>query len=75
MEGSRRVVGNYVNVKPSLLMDGEGKGLDKVRSGVDEEPAVGYFVRRQDVGLFMFEKLVRDGVPKEWENKGVSITY
>ncbi|KAF2480780.1 hypothetical protein BDY17DRAFT_302384 [Neohortaea acidophila] len=65
----------YVNVKPSLLMDGAGCGLQAVRVGVDEKPAVGYTIQRKDVGTFMFERLVKTGVPQEWLNKSVSVTY
>ena len=72
---SQRSIGSYVNVKPSLLQDGEGKGLDSVREGVDENPAIGYFIQRKDVGLFMFERLVKNGVKAEWRNKSVSVTY
>lgn len=71
---NERGLSAYVNVKPSLLMDGAGKGLQTIRSGVDEKPAVGYTIQRKDVGEFMFEKLVK-GVPAEWRNKSVSITY
>ena len=73
-EGERGIRA-YMNVKPSLLMDGEGKGLEAVREGVDERPAVGYMVQRKDVGLWMFERLVKNGVKDEWTNKSVSITY
>lgn len=70
-------IGGFVTVKPSLLMDGEGKGLASVRWGVDEKPAIGYTIQRGDVGRFIFERIVReDWVGKEgWRNKSVSITY
>lgn len=72
---SERGISGYVNVKPSLLMDGEGKGLQAVREGVDEKPAVGYTIQRKDVGLWMFERLVKGEIKEEWMNKSVSITY
>ena len=75
MTEAQRSIGSYVNVKPSLLMDGEGKGLDAVREGVDEDPAIGCTIQRKDVGLFMFERLVKNGVKDAWRNKSVSITY
>ncbi|KAK3699483.1 hypothetical protein LTR37_016440 [Vermiconidia calcicola] len=65
----------YVNVKPTLLFDGDSLGLAAVREGVDDQPAVGYTIRRKDVGLWMFERLVRNGVKREWMNRSVSITY
>ena len=73
-EGQRGIRG-FVNVKPSLLMDGEGKGLDAIRQGVDEEPAVGYSIQRKDVGLWMFTNLLEADVKSGWVNKSVSLTY
>ena len=72
---SQKGIRAFVAVKPSLLMDGDGFGLDIVRQGVPEKPAVGYTIRRQDVGLFICERLVKQDVREEWLNKGVSITY
>ena len=65
----------FVAVKPSLLMDGEGYGLDFVRQGVPERPAVGYTIRRIDVGLFISERLIKQEPADEWLNKGISLTY
>ena len=56
-------------------VDGEGLGLEKVRYGVDEKPAIGYTVQRGDIGLFMFERLIKEPLRDEWRNKGVSVTY
>ena len=72
---TQRSLRAYVNVKPSLLMDGEGRGLQAIRQGIDEEPAIGYTIQREDVGLFIFERLIKAGVKREWVNKSVSITY
>ena len=65
----------YVNVKPSLLFDGDGKGLEAIRQGIDEDPAIGYSIQRGDVGLFMFERLIKSGVKEEWLNKSLPLTY
>lgn len=75
VKGDGSVISGFVQVKASLLMDGESLGLQAVRQGIDEHPAVGYTIRRSDVGLFMFEKLIKQDIPKEWVNKGVTITY
>ena len=72
---NERFLSAYVNIKPSLLLDGEGKGLETVRQGVDEAPAVGYTIQRGDVGTFIFERLIRNGVKAEQMNKSLSITY
>ncbi|KAK3048170.1 hypothetical protein LTR09_010509 [Extremus antarcticus] len=71
----QKVIRGYVNTKASLLMDGEALGLQIVREGSEDEPAVGYTIRRADVGLWMYERLVKGEVKREWLNKGVCITY
>ncbi|KAF2769305.1 hypothetical protein EJ03DRAFT_327571 [Teratosphaeria nubilosa] len=72
----QQVVETYVNVKASLLRDGPGVGLEKVREGIDEKPAVGYTIRRADVGKWIFERLVDAGPVKEgWRGKSVTVTY
>lgn len=70
-----RTLSGYVNVRPSLLMDGEAKGVQALREGVDRTPAVGYTVRRQDIGRWMYERLIRKGPPAEWVDNGVTVTY
>ena len=73
---SERGIKGYVNVKPTLLMDGKACGLDIVREGAEEMLAIGYTIRRADVGNRIFERLVRPGEVRDgWLNKGVSITY
>ena len=72
---SERGIRAYVTVKPTLLMSGESKGLDSVLQGIEEKPAIGYTIRRHDVGLFMFERMVKTGVEDAWLNKSVTLTY
>ena len=72
---SEKGIRGFVAVKPSLLMDGPGFGLDIVRQGVPEKPAVGYTIRRQDVGTFIYERLIKLEPSRDWLNKGISITY
>ncbi|KAK5113865.1 hypothetical protein LTR85_010398 [Meristemomyces frigidus] len=72
---AERGIEGFVNVMASLLMDGEGKGLQAVREGVTEKPAVGYTIQRKDVGLWIFERLVKSEARGEWLNKSASITY
>lgn len=73
-EGQRSLRG-YVNIKPSLLMDGEGYGLEAVRQGVEQSPAIGYTIQRKDVGLWIFERLLKADVKHEWVNNSVTLTY
>ena len=72
---SQKGIRGFVAIKPSLLMDGDWGGLEVVRQGVPDKPAVGYTIRRQDVGLFICERLVKQDMREEWLNKGISITY
>jgi len=78
----------WVIVKPSLLLNGEAKGLRKVRVGVDlphdqkeqgnavdEKKEIGYTIRREDVGLWIYEKCVKNGGEQKWERKLVGLTY
>ena len=70
-----RGIRGSVGVKASLLMNGESLGIKKIREGVDEHPAIGYTIHRADVGLWIFEKLLKTDVKDKWLNKNVSITY
>jgi hypothetical protein len=73
----------FVVVRPSFLLDGKGKGVDKVRVGwerhaADEReagpgPAVGYTISRADVGGWIFEELVKANAA-EWDGRCVSLT-
>lgn len=70
-----RAFESYVFVRPSLLMDGEGKGTDSIRVGVDDKPALGWTITRSDVGKWMYEKLVKPQEwPAAWKNTGVTLT-
>ena len=71
-------------VRASLLLNGGSKGLKKVRVGVEVPKKggkaevtkeIGYTIRREDVGLWIFEELVNAGGKSEWEGKIVSLTY
>ncbi|KAI7314488.1 hypothetical protein KC315_g11340 [Hortaea werneckii] len=75
MKSDSPLLQGFVHVKPSLLMDGEAMGLQAVRDGVETAPAVGYTIRRADVGSWMFERLVKGEVKREWMDRSVCITY
>jgi len=72
---SERGISCYVNVKPTLLLDGETKPLGEIKYGRDDAPAIGWGIHRQAVALFMFERLIKPGLPEEWRNRSVSLTY
>jgi len=68
-----RGIRGFVNVKPTLLTGGEGKGWEKIRFGVETEPAVGWFVARRDVGEWIFERCVRREIEEGWVGRGVTL--
>lgn len=70
---SERPIRGFVNVKPTLLTDGEGKGWEKIKYGQEGRPALGYFVARKDVGEWVFEKLVRREVEEGWVGSGITL--
>ncbi|WPH05072.1 Hypothetical protein R9X50_00797100 [Acrodontium crateriforme] len=72
---AERGIKSFTNIKASLLVDGESLGLQVVRDGVEDAPAVGYTIRRSDVGLWIYERILKNGPKTEWANKGVCITY
>jgi nucleoside-diphosphate-sugar epimerase len=79
MESGRR----WVMVRPGFLGNGEPKGSECVRTGVEvpgekkgegEDHAIGYTIRREDVGMWIFQECVK-GTSEKWEGKCVSLTY
>ena len=80
------LVRDFVILRPSLLVDGQRQGLQKVRVGWEVEgdseknpdrangPAVGYTISREDVGGFIFDEIISQSGLK-YGGKKVSITY
>jgi hypothetical protein len=65
-----------VITKPAFLT-GDGnlstaKGLAKIRIGTEEDPAVGYFIARADVGEFLWEEVCKKEEPR-WFGKKVTL--
>jgi hypothetical protein len=59
---ARNLIRGFVIVRASLLTNGKQQGLGKVRVGWEDEqgpgPAIGYSISREDVGAFIFEKVI-----------------
>ena len=83
--GDDAPISGFVIPRPTLLFNGEGKGVSKVRAGWEvhpeavnakeakgSKPAIGYSIRRADVGAWIFEEVVRG--KGDWVNKCVSLT-
>ncbi|KAH8678695.1 hypothetical protein BGZ60DRAFT_428523 [Tricladium varicosporioides] len=77
-EGRHR---DWVMIRPSFLVDGEPKGLESVRVSSEkpgeekkEATAVGYTIRREDVGLWIVEECVKSTSADRWSGRIVSMT-
>ncbi|KAE9971864.1 hypothetical protein BLS_004273 [Venturia inaequalis] len=87
--GPEAPISNFVIGRPTLLMDGPAKGLSQVKIGWEKHPAapnatseqetvaaIGYSIRRYDVGAWIFEEFIKGGHPgNPWAGKCVSMTY
>ena len=72
-------------VRPSHLTNGESKGLNSIKVGVEVvnkkgeaelvNREIGYSIRREDVALWIFEELIKGGGKGEWEGKIASLQY
>ena len=67
------VIDGFTTPRPSWLTDNQSIGMDKIRVGSVEHPAVGYTINRADVGLWIFEELLK-GDASKWKGKRPSIT-
>lgn len=76
-DSSKRLFQSTVNVRPTLLTGSEnvseGIGLDKIRVGREANPALGYAIRKADVGHWIFENVIKNGA-QGWEGEMVTLT-
>ena len=86
---AEQIIRGFIVIRPSLLTDGKRLGLDNVRVGREHlrikegddvppaEPAIGYTISREDVGGWIFDKIVHDvaGADTNFVNKFVTLTY
>jgi hypothetical protein len=83
--GLEAPLSNFVILRPTLLGSGPAKGLANVKTGWEKhpyalgavnengtKPAMGTSISRADVGLFIFEEVVKGG--RKWAGKCVSMT-
>jgi nucleoside-diphosphate-sugar epimerase len=71
---AERTIGEFTIVRPTLLMDGKGVGVAKVRYGLESKPALGWTIDRKDVGNWLFEKAVKPAELGEFRDQAVSLT-
>ena len=70
----RGQISGYALVRPSFLTDGKEQGMQKIRVGSPDQPAVGYVISRDDVGLWLYSELINQD-PRKWDGQKPSITY
>jgi hypothetical protein len=61
-------------VKPTILTEGPELGMEILRVGKRQKPAVGYTVSKRDVGGWIYRAVIL-GDGKGWEKELVTITY
>jgi hypothetical protein len=76
---------DWVAVRPSWLLDGEGKGMLGVRWSVEgsgprrseDDVAIGYAIARSDVARWILQSCILSGDQgfQRWSRKKVTITY
>jgi nucleoside-diphosphate-sugar epimerase len=71
---AERTVGEFAIVRPTLLMDGNGVGVAKVRYGLESNPALGWTIDRKDVGNWLFEKGVKPADLGKFRDQAISLT-
>jgi hypothetical protein len=84
--GNEAPLSGFVILRPTLLGSGPAKGLENVKTGWERhpnaleagaekgtKPAMGTSISRADVGLFIFEEVIKGG--QKWAGKCVSMTY
>jgi nucleoside-diphosphate-sugar epimerase len=71
---SERTVGEFAIVRPTLLMNGNGVGVAKVRYGLESKPALGWTIDRKDVGNWLFEEGVKPADLGGFKDQAVSLT-
>ena len=69
-EGKTR---GFVIMRASLLMNGKAIGPEKIKYGFEEKPAKGYTINRDDVGLWVYENVIKEDGGR-FVNKKVTVT-
>lgn len=78
-DSSSSVFRSVVGIRPTLLTGGadykDSVGLDKIRSGTEANPALGYTVKRADVGLWVFVNVINESSRKpQYEGEMITLT-
>ena len=78
--GDEQVFRCVTGMRPTLLggaVDVNDKqGVETVRAGTEQKPALGYSIKRADVGEWMFKNLIHEAEAKKtWEGEMVTLTH
>lgn len=65
----------FVLPRPSLLTNGASKGEAQIRVGLEDHPAVGYTISRDDVGLWVFANLIKGRDIQKYLNHKPTLTH
>lgn len=72
------LLSTVTGIRPTLLMGtgalNESIGFEKLRAGVESKPELGFTVQRADVGIWMFEKVIKEVDGGKWRSEMVSLT-
>ncbi|KAG9586954.1 hypothetical protein KCU77_g11789, partial [Aureobasidium melanogenum] len=71
---AERVICEFAIVRPTLLMDGKGVGVGRIRYGLESSPALGWKIDRKDVGDWLFEKGIKPAELGAFKNQAISLT-
>lgn len=74
------LISGMIGVRPSLLLGtvsaNDAYGMQAVRAGRENAPAVGYTIKRADVGKWIFEHIVQsEEGHSHWMGQMVTLTY
>ena len=74
VESADSAIRGSVLVRMAWLTNGKALGAGSVRAGEEKKPVVGYTIRRDDAGLWIFENLL-EGDADKYVGKKLSIAY
>lgn len=78
MAKSKPLLSSVTGIRPTLLMGTgalkESVGIEKLRVGVESKPELGFTIQRADVGVFVFEKVIKDADGGKWRSEMLSLT-
>ena len=78
-DGKEKLFRTMIGVRPTLLTGTgnttDGVGWQKIRAGTESKPALGYTVRRADVGEWIFRNVIESDTGRQsWEGHMVTLT-